>query len=98
MLYPLSYGGDGGSVLGTRWGLRRRRAGNPPAMSASDKAWIKVDKFTGIAKEKVGRVTGNRRMQFEGRSEQMNASVRSAGEKIKDSVRGRRTRTTRNTY
>ncbi|AQA02216.1 hypothetical protein BVC93_06980 [Mycobacterium sp. MS1601] len=64
-------------------------------MSTADKAWIKVDKLTGIAKEKVGKATGNRRMQFEGKADRMNAGVRSAGEKLKDTVRGRRSRTTR---
>lgn len=92
MLYPLSYGGDGGSVLGGQRGLRRRVVGNPTSMGTADKAWIKVDKFAGIAKEKVGRATGNRRMQVEGRADQMNASVRTAGEKLKDAVRGRKRR------
>ncbi|WP_197378555.1 CsbD family protein [Mycolicibacterium mengxianglii] len=58
-------------------------------MGTADKAWIKVDKFTAQAKEKMGRATGNRRMEVEGRAGQMNAGVRSAGEKLKDAVRGR---------
>jgi uncharacterized protein YjbJ (UPF0337 family) len=58
-------------------------------MSTADKAWIKVDKLTAVAKEKVGNATGNRRLQVEGRAGQMNASVRTAGEKLKDAVRGR---------
>ncbi|MDF2824483.1 MAG: CsbD-like [Mycobacterium sp.] len=63
-------------------------------MGTADKAWIKVDKLAGVAKEKVGKATGNRRMQVEGRTDQMNASVRSAGEKLKDAVRGRNRRNT----
>jgi uncharacterized protein YjbJ (UPF0337 family) len=58
-------------------------------MSTSDKAWIKVDKLTGQAKEKWGKATGNRRLQVEGKAERANASVRSFGEKMKDSFRGR---------
>jgi len=70
--------------------------GNPESMTTSDKAWIKVDKLTAIAKEKVGKATGNRRLRLEGRADRMNVGVRSAGEKLKDAVRGqRRTRTTR---
>lgn len=79
-------------------GLRRRIVGNSEAMSTADKAWIKVDKLTGMAKEKVGKATGNRRLQVEGRADRMNASVRTAGEKLKDAVRGRsrtRSRTVR---
>lgn len=89
MLYPLSYGGDGGSVLGAVGCFSRRIVGNSEAMSTADKAWIKVDKLAGMAKEKVGRATGNRRLQAEGRADRLNVSVRTAGEKLKDAVRGR---------
>jgi uncharacterized protein YjbJ (UPF0337 family) len=58
-------------------------------MGTADKAWIKVDKLAGVAKEKVGKATGNRRLQAEGRSDRVNASVRNAGEKLKDAVRGK---------
>lgn len=87
MLYPLSYGGDAGSILGLPGCLRERPRGNSAPMSTSDKARIKVDKLTGQAKEKWGRATGDRRLQVEGRADQVNADVRSFGEKVKDRFR-----------
>jgi len=67
--------------------LRKRLRGNSARMSTSDKAWIKVDKVSGQAKEKWGKATRNRRLQVEGRADQMNADVRSFGEKVKDRFR-----------
>jgi uncharacterized protein YjbJ (UPF0337 family) len=91
VLYPLSYGGDGGSIpavaTGMRKGFSQRPPGNPRAMSNADKARIKVDKLTGQAKEKLGKATGNRRLQNEGKADQANAKVRSFGEKVKDAFR-----------
>ena len=87
MLYPLSYGGNGGSILGPVECFSQRLPGNSAPMGTSDKAWIKVDKVTGQAKEQWGKATRNRRLQVEGRADQMNADVRSFGEKVKDRFR-----------
>lgn len=56
-------------------------------MSNADKARVTVDKLTGKAKEKLGKATGNRRLQNEGRADQAKAKVRSFGEKVKDVFR-----------
>ncbi|CAN5219884.1 hypothetical protein BH11ACT7_BH11ACT7_24900 [soil metagenome] len=96
MLYPLSYGGDGGSIPAApprqRRGLHSSLPGNSAPMATADKAWIKVDKLGGKAKEQWGKATRDRRLQVEGRADQMNADVRSFGEKVKDSFRGKRRR------
>ena len=56
-------------------------------MSGADKARNKVQKVGGIAKEAVGRATGNRRLEREGRVDQRSADVKDVGEKIKDVLR-----------
>jgi uncharacterized protein YjbJ (UPF0337 family) len=96
VLYPLSYGGNGGSIPAragdSRRGLHMGPPGNSALMTTADKAWIKVDKLNGKAKEQWGKATRDRRLQVEGRADQMNADVRSFGEKVKDSFRGKRRR------
>lgn len=62
---------------------------------AQNKARNKLTKWTGRAKESLGEATGNRRMRTEGRVDQMKAEVRTAGESIKDAVRGRGSRRNR---
>jgi uncharacterized protein YjbJ (UPF0337 family) len=59
-------------------------------MSATDKARHKVEKFTGQAKERIGKVTGNRRLQNEGKVDQVKANLKTTGEKVKDAARGKR--------
>lgn len=56
-------------------------------MSAADKAKVKIDKVTGQAKEALGKATNNRRMQNEGKADQVRANVKSAGHRIKDAFR-----------
>jgi uncharacterized protein YjbJ (UPF0337 family) len=58
-------------------------------MSAADKARNKADKLAGKAKEKIGRATGNQRMENEGTADRVKASLKSAGENIKDAFRRR---------
>jgi uncharacterized protein YjbJ (UPF0337 family) len=58
-------------------------------MSTADKAKHKLDKYTGRVKENFGRATGNRRLENEGRRDQVKANVKTTGEKIKDAFRGR---------
>jgi len=68
-------------------------------MSGADKIRNKFDKVGGMAKQAVGRATGNRRLETEGRNDQRRADLKDAGEKIKDVFRprGSRRRTSRST-
>lgn len=56
-------------------------------MSAADKARNKANELAGRAKEKIGRLTGNRRMESEGRADRRRANLRATGEKFKDAFR-----------
>lgn len=53
-------------------------------MGAVDKAKNKIEDLGGQAKETVGRVTGDRQTEAEGKSDQVKAGLKDAGEKIKD--------------
>jgi uncharacterized protein YjbJ (UPF0337 family) len=53
-------------------------------MSAVDKAKNKVDDLGGHAKETVGRVSGDRSTENEGKADQTKAGLKDAGEKLKD--------------
>jgi uncharacterized protein YjbJ (UPF0337 family) len=55
-------------------------------MSAVDKAKNTIDGAGGKAKEALGRVTGDRETENEGRGDQAKADVKNAGEKVKDAV------------
>ena len=56
-------------------------------MSATDKAKNKIEDLGGKAKEAVGRATGDDRTRNEGRGDQAKASIKDAGEKIKDAFK-----------
>lgn len=56
-------------------------------MSFVDKAKNKVEETVGKAKEVVGEVTGNEKLEAEGRAEQGKAGVKQAGEHLKDAVK-----------
>ncbi|WP_333767309.1 CsbD family protein [Streptomyces sp. IBSBF 2435] len=56
-------------------------------MSDSDKTRAKTEQATGKIKEAVGRVSGDRDLEAEGRGDQAKGDVRQAGEKIKDAVK-----------
>ena len=56
-------------------------------MGADDKARNKIDDLGGKAKEAVGRVTGDRETENEGRADQAKSSLKDAGEKIKDAFK-----------
>jgi uncharacterized protein YjbJ (UPF0337 family) len=56
-------------------------------MSTADKAKNKLDKYRGRVKENLGRTTGNRRLENEGKVDQVKANVKTTGEKIKDVFR-----------
>ncbi len=59
-----------GSVLWTR------ANGYPPSMNTTNKLNNKAQYWGGRAKETVGRVTGNRRTQYEGKLDQVKAKVK----------------------
>ena len=53
-------------------------------MTARNKLRNKAQYWGGRAKETVGRITGNRRTEYEGKRDQVKASVKDAGQKVKD--------------
>ena len=53
-------------------------------VSAMDKAKNKVEEVTGQAKEALGKVTGNEKLEAEGDKDQASGNIKQAGEKIKD--------------
>lgn len=54
-------------------------------MSSADRARTRAD--TGRAKEKIGRATGNQRMENEGRAHRLTAGLRAAANELKDAFR-----------
>ena len=59
-------------------------------MSGIDKAKNAADKVAGKAKEATGRLTGNRRLEDEGRADQAKAGAKQRGESAKDVFRRRK--------
>jgi uncharacterized protein YjbJ (UPF0337 family) len=53
-------------------------------MSALDKAKNAVEDAEGKAKEALGRLTGDRSTENEGRTDQAKSDMKDAGEKVKD--------------
>ena len=56
-------------------------------MSGSDKARNKIDEVGGKAKEAVGKVTGDKSTENEGKLDQAKSNLKDAGEKIKDAFK-----------
>jgi uncharacterized protein YjbJ (UPF0337 family) len=56
-------------------------------MGAGDKISNKIDDAGGKAKEAVGRATGDRNTENEGKFDQAKSSLKDAGEKIKDAFK-----------
>ncbi|MFD6357078.1 CsbD family protein [Nocardia tengchongensis] len=56
-------------------------------MSATDKAKNKGEDLAGKAKEKLGRVTGDKDRENEGKADQVKSNLKDAGEKVKDAFR-----------
>jgi uncharacterized protein YjbJ (UPF0337 family) len=56
-------------------------------VSGSKKAKNKIDQLSGKGKELLGRATGDRVLEDEGRGDQSIAHLKGAGEKIKDAFR-----------
>ena len=56
-------------------------------MSGTDKVKNKIDEAGGKAKEALGRATGDRSTENEGRKDQAKSDLKQAGEKVKDAVK-----------
>jgi uncharacterized protein YjbJ (UPF0337 family) len=56
-------------------------------MSGLDKAKNAVDDAAGKAKEVVGKVSGDRDTEAEGKADQSKADLKNAGEKVKDAFK-----------
>ncbi len=56
-------------------------------MSGTDKANNKIEDVAGKAKEALGRATGDKSTENEGRKDQAKADVKDAGEKVKDAFK-----------
>ncbi len=56
-------------------------------MGAEDKASNKIDDLGGKAKEGLGKLTGDKSTENEGKVDQAKANLKDAGEKIKDAFK-----------
>jgi uncharacterized protein YjbJ (UPF0337 family) len=56
---------------------------------ARNKTKNATQKAKGQLKEAAGRVTGDERLEAEGRADKTKANLKQAGEKVKDAFRGR---------
>jgi uncharacterized protein YjbJ (UPF0337 family) len=56
-------------------------------MSIAKKLAHKAEAVKGHAKKTVGRITGNRRLRAEGRTDQVKGDTKQAGAKIKDALK-----------
>ena len=57
-------------------------------MGLMDKAKNAVDEAAGKAKETVGQLTDNERLEAEGKAEQTKANAKQTGEDVKDVFKG----------
>jgi uncharacterized protein YjbJ (UPF0337 family) len=77
-----------GGLPSTGPGHRRQR-GREAAVSFANKFRDKAQVLRGRIRWNTGEVTGNRRLQAEGRADQVMGNLKQAGEKVKDAFRGR---------
>jgi uncharacterized protein YjbJ (UPF0337 family) len=56
-------------------------------MSLGDKIHNAAERFHGRTKQSAGEATGNERLRAEGKSRQVKADLKQAGEKIKDAFK-----------
>ena len=56
-------------------------------MSGADKAKNKLDELGGKVKEAVGKVTGDKSTENEGKGDQAESNLKDAGEKVKDAFK-----------
>jgi uncharacterized protein YjbJ (UPF0337 family) len=56
-------------------------------MGTNDKISNKIEDVAGKAKEGLGRATGDRHTESEGKADQSKSSLKDAGEKVKDAFK-----------
>jgi uncharacterized protein YjbJ (UPF0337 family) len=56
-------------------------------MGFEDKTKNKIDEIGGKVKEAIGKVTGDDSTENEGKSDQVKANLKDAGEKVKDAFK-----------
>ena len=56
-------------------------------VSFADKARVKAQELRGRIKRNTGEVTGDRRLEAEGRTDEVMGNLKQAGEKVKDAFR-----------
>jgi uncharacterized protein YjbJ (UPF0337 family) len=56
-------------------------------VSGEDKAKNKLDELGGEVKEAVGKVTGDKSTEHEGKRDQTKSNLKDAGEKVKDAFK-----------
>lgn len=56
-------------------------------MSGTDKANNKIEELGGKAKEAVGKLTGDKSTENEGKGDQAKSNLKDAGEKVKDAFK-----------
>ena len=56
-------------------------------MGLDDKLKNKKDEAKGVAKENLGKATGDEQMEREGKSDQSVSNLKQAGEKVKDAFK-----------
>ena len=56
-------------------------------MATTDKAKNAGQKGTGKVKESAGKVSGNHKLQAEGKADRVKANLKQAGEKVKDAFK-----------
>jgi uncharacterized protein YjbJ (UPF0337 family) len=56
-------------------------------VSGEDKAKNKLDELGGKVKEAVGKVTGDKSTEHEGKRDQTKSNLKDAGEKVKDAFK-----------
>ena len=61
-------------------------------MTFADKFTHKAQELRGRIKRNTGEVTGDRRLEADGRADEVKGNLKQAGEKIKDAFRRRGTR------
>ncbi|WP_026378888.1 CsbD family protein [Agromyces italicus] len=55
-------------------------------MGTEDKMGNAAERMTGKAKEGLGKLTDDERLEAEGKADQVKADVKGAGEKVKDAL------------
>ncbi|MFI5645419.1 CsbD family protein [Kitasatospora sp. NPDC051705] len=56
-------------------------------MSTGDKIGNVGEKIKGVAKEGAGKLTGNERLEAEGKADQVKGDIKQAGEHVKDALK-----------